>query len=406
MLWIKNCDVYAPKALGVRDILVSEGKIAGLFPSGALTPDALEKVDPGFLTLEADGRPVIPGIVDRHVHFGGAGGEGGPMYRTPPLQLSAFVRAGVTSAVGVLGADGTCRSLRELLMKARGLEAEGISTWILTGSYSIPSVTLTGGVMSDLCLIDKVIGLKMALSDHRSSHPSAEEIRRAVSDTRTGGMLAGKSGVVCVHMGTEETAYAPLVEAVERTDVPLSQFGPTHISRCEALLKKSVGYGKRGGYLDITAESDEEPLFGIPTREAIRFLLDGGVSPERITLSSDGNGSMARFDERGNVTGMGIGAITTVLQTILSLWDDKTFDRETILAMGTANAADHLGLKGKGRIEKGADADILVLGAPGDKIGGGKNKNPVRKLRHVVAKGQIMMKDELVIKKGTFEPGS
>jgi beta-aspartyl-dipeptidase (metallo-type) len=313
------------------------------------------------------------------------------MYRTPPLQLSSFIRAGVTSAVGMLGTDGTCRSLRELLMKARGLEAEGISTWILTGSYGIPSVTLTGDVMGDICLIDKVIGLKTALSDHRSSHPSVGEVRRAVSDARTGGMLAGKSGVVCVHMGSEETACAPLVEAVEHTDVPLSQFGPTHISRSEALLKESVDYGKRGGYLDITAEPDETPLLDIPTREAIRFLLDGGVPPERITLSSDGNGSMPRFDDRGNFAGMGVGAVTTVLYTILSLWDDKTFNRETILAMGTSNVADHLALKGKGRIEKGADADLLVL------------KGTPRKLRHVVAKGQVMMRDGNVVKKGTFE---
>ncbi|MDR1873477.1 MAG: beta-aspartyl-peptidase [Synergistaceae bacterium] len=395
MLWIKNGDVHAPKALGVHDILVSGGKISGLFPVGALTPDALEKIEPDFVTLEADGRPVIPGIVDRHVHFNGAGGEGGPMYRTPPLQLSSFIEAGVTSAVGVLGTDGACRSLRELLMKARGLEAEGISAWILTGSYSIPSVTLTGDVMSDICLIDRVIGLKMALSDHRSSHPSVEEIRRAVSDTRTGGMLAGKSGVVCVHMGTEKTAYAPLVEAVENTDVPLAQFGPTHIARCEALLKESIAYGRRGGYLDITAESDEAPLFGISTRNALRFLLDGGVPSERITLSSDGNGSMARFDARGNVIGMGIGSIRTVLRAILSLWDDKTFDREAVLAMGTSNVADHLGLRGKGRIEKGADADLLVLGGGGEK--------PAQKLRHVVAKGQVMMRDGIVVRKGTFE---
>ncbi|MDR2175461.1 MAG: beta-aspartyl-peptidase [Synergistaceae bacterium] len=400
MLWIKNGDVYAPKALGLHDILVSEGKTAGLFPPETLTAEQLGKIDPDFLTLEADGCPVIPGIIDRHVHFNGAGGEGGPMYRTPPLQLSSFIRAGVTSAVGMLGTDGTCRSLRELLMKARGLEAEGISTWILTGSYGIPSATLTGGVMSDICLIDKVIGLKMALSDHRGSHPSADEIRRAVSDARTGGMLAGKSGLVCVHMGTEATAYGPLLEALEKTDVPLSQFAPTHVSRCEALLKDSVGYGKRGGYLDITAESDDNlddkpddtPRCEPSTRDAIRFLLAAGVPSRRITLSSDGNGSMPRFDERGNFAGMGIGGIDAVLWTILSLWDEN---RETILAMGTSNVAEHLGLKGKGCIGKDADADILVLAKSGGR--------PAWKLRHVVARGQVMMKDEIVVKNGTFE---
>ena len=47
--------------------------------------------------------------------------------------------------------------------------------------------------MDDLCLIDKVIGLKIALSDHRSAHPTVDELRRAVSEARVGGMLTGKA---------------------------------------------------------------------------------------------------------------------------------------------------------------------------------------------------------------------
>jgi len=394
MLLIRNGDLYAPEHRGLCDILAIEGKIAGVFSPGApggkeLTESALRTIEPEMTVLDASGCRVIPGIIDRHVHFNGAGGEGGPAHRTPPLQLSSFVKAGVTSAVGMLGTDGTCRSLRELLMKARGLEAEGISTWILTGSYSIPSVTLTGGVMDDICLIDKVIGLKMAISDHRSSHPSVEEIRRAVSDARTGGILSGKCGVVCVHMGNEKTSLTPLLEAVENTDVPLTQFAPTHISRCDALLRDSIAFGKRGGNIDVTATPGEKPVFGLPNRLALRTLLDGGVAPERITLSSDGNGSMPRFDEHGKLIGLGIGPITAVLESILELWDDPEFDAATLLAMGTSYVADQLNLKGKGRVVKGADADILVL--------------KDNALRDVVAGGRVMMKGGTVLRKGTFE---
>lgn len=391
MLLIRNGDLYAPKKKGICDLLVIEGKIAGVMPSGndAFPEKALRAIDPGLITLDVGGCRVIPGIIDRHVHFNGAGGEGGPAHRTPPLQLSSFIRAGVTSAVGMLGTDGTCRSLRELLMKARGLEAEGISTWILTGSYGVPSVTLTGGVMDDLCLIDKVIGLKMALSDHRSSHPSVEEIRRAASNARTGGILAGKSGIVCVHMGSEKTSLASLLEAIRDTDVPLTQFAPTHVSRSDALLADSVAFGKLGGNLDVTAAPESKPTLGMSTRRAVKTLLDGGVAPERITLSSDGNGSMPRFDAQGKLVGLGIGPITAVLDSILELWDDPEFSAEALLGMGTSHVADQLDLRSKGRLEKGMDADILVL----DK----------GTLRHVVARGQLMMQDGALLKKGTFE---
>ena len=393
MLLIKNADLYAPKYRGVCDILVADKKIAGVFPHGSSIngpEDSLKKIDTDLTVLDAKGCKVIPGIIDRHVHFNGAGGEGGPAYRTPPLQLSSFVKAGVTSAVGMLGTDGTCRSLRELLMKARGLEEEGISTWILTGSYRVPSTTLTGGIVDDICLIDKVIGLKMAISDHRGSHPSVEEIRRAVSDARAGGILSGKVGTVCVHMGSETTSLTPLLRAIEDTDVPLTQFGPTHVSRNEALLEDAIQFGKRGGNLDVTSAPGANPQFGLSTRHALKRLLLGGVPPERITLSSDGNGSMPRFDESGRMVGMGIGPIDAVLTSVMELWDDPDFNAEVVLSMATSYVADQLSLKDKGRIEKSADADILVL-----------NEN--KKLRHVVAKGQIMMKDGEILKKGIFE---
>lgn len=392
MLLIENANLLSPAPLGLRTLVVVGERIAAVHPAGAAGElrQHMERLGPEVTVLDAQGAKVLPGVIDRHVHFNGAGGEGGPRFRTPPLQLSSFVRAGVTSAVGLTGTDGTCRGLRDLLMKARGLEEEGLSTWILTGSYAVPSPTLTGGVMDDLCLIDKVIGLKIALSDHRSSHPTVEELRRAVSDARVGGMLAGKAGTVCVHMGSEPSAFDPLLAAIEGTDVPLAQFAPTHVSRSEALLERAVEYGLRGGNLDITAAPGERPVFGLPTRRAVKRLLAGGVAAERITLSSDGNGSMPRFDAGGKLVGMGIGPIDSVLACVLELMEDPEVGPEKAVGMATSHVADQLCLPRKGRLKEGCDADILVL-----------DGNDA--LRHVVARGRVMMRDGEVLARGTFE---
>ena len=253
MLLIKNADLYDPEPRGLCDILIVGGKIAVVAGAGGSDFSGLSAA--GELRVaDAGGRLAMPGIIDRHVHFNGAGGEGGPVNRTPPLQLSSFVKAGVTSAVGMLGTDGTCRAMEELLMKAKALDEEGLSTWILTGSYGLPSPTLTGNVRRDICLIDKVIGLKLAISVHRSAHPSPEEIRKAVSDIRVGGILAGKAGFMCVHMGSEPTGLAPLLEAIEGTDIPITQFAPTHISSVRPWLRVRFlqgqgipGYNRRAG---------------------------------------------------------------------------------------------------------------------------------------------------------------
>jgi len=290
----------------------------------------------------------------------------------------------------MLGTDGTCRALEELLMKARGLEEEGISTWILTGSYGLPSPTLTGNVRRDLCLIDKVIGLKLAVSDHRSSHPSVEEIRRAVSDVRVGGILSGKAGSLCVHMGSEASGLTPLLEAIEGTDIPITQFAPTHISRCESLVKESVEFGKRGGYLDITAAPGKNPIFGLSTSTVVSGLLEGGVPASNITLSSDGNGSMPSFNEKGEMTGLKIGPLNSVFDTMAEMLRADELPRSTVISMVTSNPADHLKLPRKGRVRPGYDGDLLVLDWDFN-------------LRYVAAKGRLLMEEGEVTVKGTFE---
>ena len=390
MLLIRNADLYDPQYLGLCDILVAEERVTAVRSAGDINPAHLSGIDGGLRVVDAGGMMAMPGIIDRHVHFNGAGGEGGPAYRTPPLQLSSFIRAGVTSAVGMLGTDGTSRGLADLLMKARGLEAEGITTWMLTGSYAIPSATLTGEVKRDLCLIDKVIGLKMAISDHRSSHPSLEEIRRSVSDVRVGGILSGKAGCLCVHMGSEPAAFDPLLEAVRGTGIPITQFAPTHIARSGTLVKEAISFGRLGGYLDITAAPGKNPDFGLSTSVVVSTLLDENVPLGNITLSSDGNGSMPTFDGRGEMTGMRIGPLDSVLRTVVEMFREKDLPREKTISLVTSNVADHLKLARKGRLRPGCDGDVLVL--DGDFC-----------LKFVAAKGKLLMEGGNVAVRGTFE---
>jgi len=199
---IKRGEIYSPEYNGNKDILIVNDKI--LLIDRNIAESTVYVLDKNIKIINASKYIVIPGFIDQHVHINGAGGEGGPQYRTPPIQLSELTKAGITSVIGLLGTDGVARSLKALLMKSRGLENEGISTWLYTGAYQYPSPTITGDILSDLMLIDKVIGVKIALSDHRSSHPTIDELRKVTSKARVGGMLAGKVGIVHVHMGSEK----------------------------------------------------------------------------------------------------------------------------------------------------------------------------------------------------------
>ncbi len=374
-LLLKNADLYAPEHRGIVDVLVLNGKVATV-------ESGLDVNVPGLETIDLEGAVAAPGIVDHHNHFGGAGGEGGFNMRTPPAQLSTFVKAGVTTAVGLLGTDGISRSLVELLAKARALDIEGLSTWIYTGAYQLPGPTITGAVGSDIAWIDKVIGCKMALSDHRGSHPSVETIRALVSEVRVSAMLAGKKGVVCVHMGSEPTGLDPLRAALKGGEVPRTHFMPTHVARSSALLDDTIAWVKEGGLADLTAHDN--------TWEAVGHIVESGADLSHFCLSSDGNGSMPRFDDKKNLIGMAVGDPAAVLAVVGDCVKHGVVPAEKAFAFASTNPAFWLGLPAKGRIEKDYDADIMAL-------------NPDFTLRTLVARGRVMMRDGAVLVKGTFE---
>jgi len=208
--------VYAPEDLGLQDILVSDGKIV------AVAPTIAAEDFPGCQCINLDGAIVCPGFIDQHVHLIGGGGEAGPHTRTPEVRLSRLVEAGITSVVGLLGTDGITRHPESLLAKTRALEYEGISAWMLTGAYSLPSPTITGSIERDVALIDKVIGVKCAVSDHRSSAPNTAVLANMAAQSRVGGLLGQKPGISVFHMGDSPRMLEPLYDILNSSDVPVT----------------------------------------------------------------------------------------------------------------------------------------------------------------------------------------
>lgn len=339
-LLIKDGDVYAPEHKGKKDILVINDKI--VFIDQNILTSVLNVIDKNIKIIDASKYIIIPGYIDQHVHINGAGGEGGPQYRTPPIQLSELVKAGITSVVGLLGTDGFARSLKALLMKARALEQEGISTWIYTGAYQYPSPTITESILSDIILIDKVIGVKIALSDHRASHPTIDEFKKVTSEARAAGILAGKAGVVHIHMGGEKLGLSYLFDIIRNTEIPIEQFAPTHLNKKdEELFRQVVEFGKIGGYIDLTAgvSGEEKSSNNIKPGKAIKRLLKNGVSIEKITISTDGNGSLPKFNEKKEFVGMRVASVSSLHREFINMVKEEKISIEEAVQITSTNIA-------------------------------------------------------------------
>lgn len=385
---LRNAQVYAPESLGRHDVLVTHGKIAAIETRIDLASNLpVEEVD-------CDGAILCPGFVDSLTHITGGGGEGGFATRTPEMQLSHAIEGGVTTVTGALGTDATCRTHHELIAKVKALKEEGLSAFFYTGNYHFPVKTVTGDVQQDIMLIDECIGVgEIAIADHRGSQIGWQALAQVGADARVAGMCSGKSGIVMVHVGSSARQISDLFEVAERTDLPLSQFYPTHMNRNANLFEQGLTFMKAGGTIDLTASTTPEIIASgeVSCASALARAIEAGADTSKITFSTDGHASLPVFNDRGELASLKVGSMRSLLDALQDCVNEAQLPLPVALSAITANPARVLGLSAKGRLLTGNDADLLLL-------------NPeTLELQSVMAGGQWFMLKGKLVRKGHFE---
>lgn len=386
---IKGIKLYSPKYRGIKDIVLIGDKIEGIYED-LIIPNNFISIN----IIDGKGKLIFPGFIDSHVHIIGGGGEGGFKTRTPEIFLSELFRAGITTVVGCIGTDGVCRDMRSLIAKAKALEQEGITTYCYTGSYEIPIKTITESIKGDMMMIDKIIGVgEVALSDHRSSQATYNDFVNLVAQSRVGGLLSGKAGIVNVHLGDGAKRLDYLFSIINDTEIPPTQLLPTHINRSRKLFDVGIEYTKKGGFIDLTTSSNKNFLEPEELRasEGLSYLIEKEVNVKQITFSSDGNGSMPIFNDKGELIGLGICSVSSLYEEVKESIKKHKIKIEDALRVITSNVADILKLENKGRIEKGKDADLVLV-----------DENTLE-ISEVFSKGKIVVQNGAAIAKGTFE---
>lgn len=380
MLLIKNIQIYSPEYIGEKDVLIANEKII-------LIEDNIEKFSEKIKLIDGKDKILTPGLIDNHVHITGGGGEGSFKTRVPEITLSKLIEGGITTVIGLMGTDSTTRSVENLVAKAKALKEEGVSVYVHTGAYSYPSPTLTGEVKKDIAFVEEIIGVKIALSDHRSSSLSEDELARLASDARIAGMLSGKAGIVVAHMGDGEDGLGIVNRVLRKTEIPIRTIRPTHVNRKKELLMESFEYAKKGGIIDLTCGISDE----LSPRKVIKQAKEKGIPLENISISSDGYGSFSDYDEYGNLLRIGVSSVKNLLLELEKMVKEENIKLEEALIFFTRNVAKALGLyPKKGIIREGSDADLLIL-------------NKDIKLVSVICNGKLMMNDSKIIVKGTYE---
>jgi beta-aspartyl-dipeptidase (metallo-type) len=382
---IKNAEVFAPESQGVCQLLIAAGSIVYI---GREIPE----ISTSLLDSDTDlnGARLIPGLIDGHAHVTGGGGEAGFKTRVPPVPLSAFTSAGVTTVIGLLGTDDTTRSTSSLVAQTMALREEGLSAWCYTGGYHLPPTTLTGSVKGDIVHVDCIIGAgEVAVSDHRSSQPTFDELAKCAGEAHVAGLMTGKAGIVHLHMGDGERGLELVRRILSETELPARVFNPTHCNRNKILFEEACELSRGGSWIDLTAFPESENNDEWSAAEGLDRFLQSGCPADKITISSDGGGCLPVFNDAGEISELDYGRASLLADTLKAVLD-QGMALETALPAFTSNAARLLRLKQKGELKMGADADLVVLDAG-------------HKIRDVMAGGVWHRQHGKQLLKGSFE---
>lgn len=376
---IKNANIYAPEKLGIKDILVCNGKIV-------MVDEKIELTSVAHSLIDAGGMIVTPGLIDQHMHIIGAGGKSGYFSITPEVQPSELIRCGTTTVVGMLGTDGITKELTTLYAKCKSLEQYGIGAFMLTSYFAVPPKTITGSVTEDMLFIDKIIGCKVAISDERSSFPTKQELLRLINQVHVGGLTSGKGGVLHVHLGALPSRMQMLLEIAREYPTLVKHISPTHVGRTAALFDEAVEFAALGGMIDISTG-------GTKFNEPYKILLHGiekGVPVEQMTFSSDGNAGMSKKDPETGEQIFYKAPLHLNLQQVRKLVKEGGMPLEDAIRPVTSNPARNMTLRAKGRIAPDRDADLCFF------------DNDLN-LQSVIVGGVTWMQEGKLVKVGNFE---
>jgi len=380
-LTIKNAKLVLPDGISQGGIVIEGGKIKAIKNDSNL-PDSSE-------VLDVKGNYVLPGLIDAHVHFREPGASSKEDWKTGS---SAAAAGGITTVLDMPNTQPPTTTIEDLEEKRKIAASKSVVDYGFHFGASTENLEelkkLTGGIASVKFYMSSTIGNLMVGNDAIFY----EELKAlAVSD-----MLAtihAENKEMVEYLATklqgkgreDPLAYAdsrPAICAAEATNraIFLSSIAETRIHLCHISTAMEVDLiRKYKGSRPITAEASSHHLFltreefnklgayaktnpPLRTKEDQRALWEGINSGVIGLIASDHAPHLPESKEKGIwKSSAGVPGVETLLPLLLNEVNKGTLSLEMVARLTAENPARIFGIKDKGRIEEGYDADLTVI---------------------------------------------
>ncbi|WP_204112657.1 adenine deaminase [Shimia biformata] len=339
-------NVHTREILPDHDIAIAQGRVA------FVGPDASHCIGEGTEIIEADGRFMIPGLCDGHMHI-----ESGML--TPAEFARAVIPHGTTSMftdpheiANVLGLDGVRMMHDEALM-----QPVNIFTQMPSCAPSAPGLETTGyeitpDDVAEAMTWPGIIGLGEMMNFPGVIHADPKMLAEIAATQRAGKTVGGH--YASPDLGPDFAAYVAGGPADD------------HEGTCEADAIARVRQGMRSMMRLGSAWYDVETQ--------ITAVTEKGLDPRNFILCTDDSHSGTLVND---------GHMNRVLRHAISCGCDPLI----ALQMATINTATHFGLEREiGSITPGRRADIILTSNLTD-----------LPIEHVIARGKTVAMDGKVM---------
>lgn len=377
---IKNGRVIDPanKRDGIFDILIKKGKIEKVEKNIEVKAESI---------IDAQEKIVSPGLIDMHVHLREPGRED---VETVASGTRAAIVGGMTSVCSMPNTRPPVDSSKYLKYLKGVIKKDALSNVYVVGAMTKERL---GGEIVNMSDMKKEGAI--ALSDDGDSIQDSALMIKALKKAKENNMLLishcedreiSKKGVVnegfiATKLGLRGIQKRSEYEFVAR-DIGLAKKTKARIHIAHVSCKESVDIirkAKKAG-VDVTAETaphyfslqdsccvtyDTRTKMNPPLRTAedVKAIKEGLADGTIDVIASDhaphGKHEKEIVFERA-AFGI-IGLETSLAVSVASLVETKKISWMGLIELMSVNPAKILGLKGKGRISPGDDADITII---------------------------------------------